>query len=74
MFGGDSGEVIVQRDTIIIFHPTLSFSQEAQVGILAHEIAHSFNSEANYDDDEAAADDLVSKWGFANERELSKQS
>ena len=57
----------VRIDTVVIFHPCLEYPHAALVGLLAHEIAHSFVSGKDYGADEEVADDQVRKWGFADE-------
>ena len=54
-------------DTIVIFHPCFDYSHSALVGLLAHEIAHSFVRGQDYEADENAADQQVCKWGFEEE-------
>lgn len=56
-------------DTVVIFHEPLLYPMDALVGLLAHELAHSFVDRRDYDADEAAADALVLQWGFGEELE-----
>lgn len=60
----------VRFDTIVIFHPALDFSHKALVGLIAHEIAHSFVTGQDYKADEQEADSQVLRWGFAEELEV----
>ncbi|MFC2027063.1 hypothetical protein ACFLU3_00090 [Chloroflexota bacterium] len=59
--------ITIQFNTIVIFHQALAYPGAALVGLLAHELAHSFVDEQNYNADEDAADALVVRWGFAKE-------
>lgn len=59
----------VSFDTIVVFHQALAFPHAALVGLLAHELAHSFQSEPDYKTDEATTDALVLRWGFDRELE-----
>lgn len=66
----NSSSIKVRYDTIVIFHKVLSFSHSAIVGLLAHEIAHSFVSGNEYKTDEMIVDKQIRNWGF--DRELDQ--
>ena len=59
----------VRFDTIVIFHHALRYPSAALVGLIAHELAHSFGNHQEYKADEEAADVLVRQWGFDEELE-----
>jgi hypothetical protein len=62
---------------VVLFECCFRFSSSARVGLIAHELAHSFVNGADYKADEAAADGLVVKWGFSAElaqKEVEKAS
>lgn len=52
---------------IILFHHVWEFSPKALIGLIAHELAHTFVSGPNYQADEAEADEKAISWGFAEE-------
>lgn len=55
-----------RRDLIVIFkNPELSHRE--LLGLVAHEIAHSFVKGRDDDDNEKVANDQVRKWGFGDE-------
>ena len=54
-------------DIIIIFCTALNYPHNALVGLIAHEIAHSFVDGRDYKSDEDAVDERVVKWGFQEE-------
>ncbi len=54
-------------DTIVVFHTAWELSQSARVGLLVHEIAHSFVRGSDYKADEQLADEKVRAWGFGEE-------
>ena len=66
--GGEKIECYV----IVIFHGALSYSRPALMGLIAHEIAHSFVNGSNYTSDELAADEKAISWGFKKELEALK--
>lgn len=58
--------------TIVVFHRAMGYPHMALVGLLAHEIAHSFVTEPKYreyKEDEVAANNLARQWGFEREIE-----
>ena len=57
-------------ETIVFFSSALSLPHEPLVSLIAHEVAHCFADERDYEDDEAAADTLAISWGF--EKELAE--
>ena len=57
----------VRYDTIIVFASSLRLPHPALVGLLAHEIAHSCVEKDDHHDNEAAADQLATSWGFGQE-------
>ena len=58
-------EFEIRFDTIVIFHQALEYPRSALVGLLAHELAHSFVSNGqDYEADEAETSSLVIDWGF----------
>jgi hypothetical protein len=59
----------VRFDTIVIFHAALDFSHKALVGLIAHELAHSFVTQSDYKADEKETDLQTVRWGFAEELE-----
>jgi hypothetical protein len=59
----------IRVDTIVFFHSAMEFSHKALVGLIAHEIAHSFVNKPDYRSDEQAADAQSRKWGFQEEME-----
>jgi len=54
-------------DTIVFFRKCLDFAQEAMIGLIAHEIAHSFVRGRDNPEDETFADDKARQWGFGEE-------
>jgi hypothetical protein len=54
-------------DTVFITSRAWHLCDEALVGLLAHEIAHSLVKRQQHAENEEAADDLVRKWGFGPE-------
>jgi hypothetical protein len=67
-----SNSLNVRFDTIVIFHQALACPHNALMGLLAHELAHSFSNQSNYKNDEAMADKLVVQWDFGKELEALK--
>jgi hypothetical protein len=59
----------IRFDTIVIFHRALDLSHKALVGLVAHELAHSFVSHPDYKSDEQGADSQALYWGFDEELE-----
>ncbi|MGD0918975.1 MAG: hypothetical protein ABSB22_21225 [Thermodesulfobacteriota bacterium] len=59
----------VRFDTIVIFHQALACPHNALMGLLAHELAHSFSHLSDYKNDEILVDKLVAQWGFGKELE-----
>lgn len=57
----------IKVSNIIIFNQALKLSHESLVGLLAHEIAHSFSEGLGYSGDEKFADHAAKEWGFATE-------
>lgn len=55
------------HDHVVIFFMAFSLSDKGLIGLIAHELAHSFVVEYDYAENEKAADDLVRRWGFADE-------
>jgi hypothetical protein len=55
--------------TIVIFRSCMDLAQEALIGLIAHEIAHSFVCGKNYREDEKLVDDKAREWGFGPELE-----
>jgi hypothetical protein len=55
---------------VVIFNTTFDLSDEAIVGIIAHELAHSIVEYPDHFQNESAADGLVKTWGF--ERQLGE--
>lgn len=62
----------VSFHTIVVFHQALAYPHAALVGLLVHELAHSFESKEDYKADEEAADALALRWGFGREFEALK--
>jgi hypothetical protein len=62
-----AGEVTISYDQIIVFRTAFLLSDEALVGLVAHEIAHSIVCMDNHAENEAAADATIEKWGFGEE-------
>jgi len=54
-------------DTIVFFHTCLNFAPEAMIGLIAHEIAHSFVGGRDNREDEALVNDKAREWGFGDE-------
>jgi hypothetical protein len=54
-------------DTIVFFRTCLNFDPEAMIGLIAHEIAHSFVGGRDNPKDEALANDKAREWGFGEE-------
>ena len=54
-------------DTVVLFESGLALPARALVGLLAHELAHSFVSGADYASDEIATDAIAESWGFGAE-------
>lgn len=54
-------------DTIYLTNRAWQLNDTALVGLLAHEIAHSFVERQSHSENEEAADALVRKWGFRDE-------
>jgi len=54
-------------DTIVFYHTSWKLSQGALVGLVAHEIAHSFVRGKDYRDDERRVTAKVCSWGFGKE-------
>lgn len=54
-------------DTIVFFRECLNFAPDALIGVIAHEIAHSFVRGSDYLEDEALVDAKARKWGFGSE-------
>jgi hypothetical protein len=54
-------------DTIVFFHTCLNFAREAMIGLIAHEIAHSFVRGRDNREDEALVNDKAREWGFGDE-------
>jgi hypothetical protein len=54
-------------DTIVFFRTCLNFAPEARIGLIAHEIAHSFVRGRDNREDEALANDKAREWGFGDE-------
>lgn len=48
---------------------SLFLSDSAKIGLVAHEVAHCFRSERDYEADEKLADETARQWGF--DKELS---
>ena len=65
-------ELRVRFDIIVIFHAALDNSHKALVGLIAHELAHSFVTQSNYRTDETETDLQAIRWGFAEELEALK--
>ena len=64
---GKGHAVPITIDIIVIYHTALEYSHNALMGLLAHEIAHSFHEGKDYMKDEEMTDNLACKWGFENE-------
>ncbi len=62
---GDGGKLGI--DTIVFFRACLNFAPEAMIGLIAHEIAHSFVRGRDNREDEAFAEDKAREWGFGDE-------
>jgi len=54
-------------DTVVFFRACLNFAPDALVGLIAHEIAHSFARGRNYQEDEAMVVARAREWGFGRE-------
>ena len=54
-------------DTIVFFRKCLNFAPEAMIGLIAHEIAHSFVRGRDNAEDEALVNDKAREWGFGDE-------
>lgn len=58
-------------DTIVLFERAFQYSHNALVGLIAHELAHSLQSQQEeYVADELATDELAIRWGFDKELQL----
>ena len=57
----------LSKETIVFFPQCLALSQKALVGLIAHELAHSFENQKDYKTDEDAVDALARRWGFTDE-------
>jgi hypothetical protein len=55
------------RDNIVFFQACLKFPLDALIGLIAHEIAHSFVSGNDYRTDEALVIAKAREWGFGSE-------
>lgn len=60
-------------DCVFISSRAWQLSDKALVGLLAHEIAHSFETRGEHTENEQAADALVRKWGFGAELDALHQ-
>ena len=68
---------IERLDTIVIYERSFKMSHKALVGLLAHELAHTFVDEKEHFKNEAAVNELARSWGFTEEikildREITK--
>lgn len=61
------------KDTIVVFRTTWPLSPQALIGLIAHEIAHSFVRGKNYPEDECLANKKARAWGFENELDQLKK-
>ncbi len=59
----------VRLDTMVIFHVALDYPHKALVGLIAHELAHSFVTQSDYRTDEKETNLQALRWGFAEELE-----
>jgi hypothetical protein len=59
-------------DTIIFFRTCMDLSLKALVGLIAHEIAHSFVCCKDYAEDEILAENKTRAWGFGAELDCLK--
>ena len=66
------GGVTIRFDTIVIFHTALKYSLKALVGLIVHELAHSFVDNPDYQSDEQGADSQAMRWGFDKELDMLK--
>jgi hypothetical protein len=57
----------VGSDTIVFFRTCLDLAPKALIGLIAHEIAHSFVGGKNYAEDEILAKKQAPEWGFGPE-------
>ncbi len=55
------------RHTIVFFELADQMDPVSLIGLIAHEIAHSFVEKPDHTANEKAADELVRKWGFGTE-------
>ncbi|MFC1554905.1 hypothetical protein ACFL7D_09740 [candidate division KSB1 bacterium] len=67
IFPNCTNKIELRFDTIVVFHQALAYSNTALVGLLAHELAHSFVRGRDYKTDEEETDKMVISWGFAKE-------
>ena len=58
------------KHLIMVFDRVWEFNHTVVVGILVHEIAHSFGSKTN----EILADNLARKWGFSDEIDAMRKA
>ena len=67
-------ELQVRFDTIVIFHPALDYPHKALMGLIAHEIAHSFvDNKLDYKTNEQETDLQARQWGFGIELETLQE-
>ncbi len=59
-------------DTIVFFRLALTLSPKSLIGVIAHEIAHSFVSGTYNQEDEDLVDAKVREWGFKREQDALK--
>ena len=64
----------VHMEQVTVFYAAFSLTDEALVGLVAHEIAHCMVSADDYAEDEQAADNLVGDWGFSAELAMLRES
>ena len=60
-------------NTIVFFHPCWELSSKALVGLVAHEVAHSFVAGEDYQSDETHANQQAMDWGFGEELRLLRK-
>jgi hypothetical protein len=59
-------------DFIVVFRQSYKLSPNALIGLIAHEIAHSFVDGNQYVEDESLVYDKAREWGFGRELDCEK--
>src|SRR5258708_17112669 len=62
-----------EKDVLVFSDHFGRLSPKAGIGLIAHEVAHSFVEKSDHFENEAAADDLVKSLGFAEELQALRE-